>query len=347
MHASRNVTFLRTFTLQATLLLALLLSGPAQANVETAEVFDDQPLGEDLVLPEWFKVSFLDLQEDLREAIERGKQGIILYFGQKRCAYCKAHLENNWGQKDILAYTLKHFDVIHINIRGQREVIGMDGNSYTEKEFAIAYETNFTPSLVFFNKDSDMVLRLLGYRPPYQFRAALEYVADAHYRQEPFSDYMARAEEAFSFGKDTLNTHEAFLTPPYALDRSHFPAERPLLVAFERRNCHACDVLHAGPFSDPRINELLQQFDVVQLDMRGTTPVLTPNGQKISARQWAEQLQLDYAPTLILFDEKGREIIRIDSVVWFYRLQNVLNYVSSKGYREFPTFQAWRQHHQQ
>jgi thioredoxin-related protein len=347
MHASRIMTFLQAVTLQVILLLVPLVSSATPATIDTAEVFDDQPLNDDLIMPEWFKVSFLDLQEDLSEAVEQGKQGLIVYFGQKRCAYCKAHLENNWGQKDILAYTQKHFDVIHINIRGHKEVAGMDGNSYTEKEFAIKYETNFTPSLVFFNMDGDMVLRQRGYRPPYQFRAALEYVADAHYRQEPFPDYMARAEEAFSFGKDTLNAHESFLAPPYVLDRSHFTAERPLLVAFERRNCHACDVLHAEPLSDPRINQLLQKLDVVQLDIRAATPVLTPSGQKITAQQWADQLQLDYAPTLIFFDEKGREIIRIDSVVWFYRLQNVLNYVISKGYRQFPTFQAWRQHHQQ
>ncbi|MDH3948250.1 MAG: thioredoxin fold domain-containing protein [Gammaproteobacteria bacterium] len=347
MHASRNMTFLRLLIIQLILLLAPVYCAPAFATVTTEDVFDDQPLSDDLIMPDWFKVSFLDLQEDLDEAVGNGKQGLIVYFGQKRCAYCKAHLENNWGQKDILAYTQKHFDVIHINILGQKEVTGMDGNDYTEKEFAIKYETNFTPSLAFFNRDGKLVLRLRGYRPPYQFRAALEYVADAHYHQEPFGEYMARAEEAFSFGKDALNVHDAFLPPPYALDRSRFPADRPLLVAFERRNCHACDVLHAEPLSDPRINQLLQQLDVVQLDMRGDTPVLTPGGQKITARQWAEQLQLDYAPTLILFDERGKEIIRIDSVVWFYRLQNVLKYVNNKGYRQFPTFQAWRQHHQE
>lgn len=347
MHVRHNMTLFRPLIIQLALLLALVCSGPAMASLDSENVFDDQPLDDDLVMPDWFKVSFLDLQEDLDEAMANGKQGLIVYFGQKRCAYCKAHLENNWGKKDILTYTRKHFDVIHINIRGQKDVTGMDGNSYTEKEFAIKYETNFTPSLAFFNRDGKLVLRLRGYRPPYQFRAALEYVADAHYRQEPFDLYMARAEEAFSFGKDALNAHDAFLPPPYALDRSRFPADRPLLVAFERRNCHACDVLHAGPLSDPRINQLLQQLDVIQLDMQADTPILTPGGQKLTARQWTEQLQLDYAPTLMLFDERGREIIRIDSVVWFYRLQNVLNYVNSKGYRQFPTFQAWRQHHQQ
>ena len=347
MHANRYMTVSRPIFIQLVLLLSLLYCVAAHANIDAEIAFDDQPLSDDLIMPDWFKVSFLDLQEDLDEAVENGKQGLIVYFGQKRCAYCKAHLENNWGQKDILAYTQKHFDVIHINIRGQKEVTGMDGNNYTEKEFAIKYETNFTPSLAFFNRDGKLVLRLRGYRPPYQFRAALEFVADAHYRQEPFDKYMARAEQAFNFGKDALNVHDAFLPPPYALDRSRFPADRPLLVVFERPNCHACDVLHAGPLSDPRINQLLQQLDVVQLDMRTETPVLTPTGQKITARQWAEQLHLDYSPTLILFDERGKEIIRIDSVVWFYRLQNVLNYVISKGYRQFPTFQAWRQHHQQ
>ena len=347
MHVSPNKTFFRSITIQLFLLLLAVCCGPAFASINTGDVFDDQPLSDDLIMPDWFKVSFLDLQEDLNEAVENGKQGLIVYFGQKRCAYCKAHLENNWGQKDILAYTQKHFDVIHINIRGQKEVTGMDGNTYTEKEFAIKYETNFTPALAFFNRDGKLVLRLRGYRPPYQFRAALEYVADTHYHQEPLDEYMARAEQACGFGKESLNVHDAFLPPPYALDRSRFPANRPLLVAFERHICHACDVLHAGPLSDPRINQLLQQLDIIQLDMRADTPVLTPGGQKITARQWAEQLQLDYAPTLIFFDERGKEIIRIDSVVWFYRLQNVLNYVIGKGYRQFPTFQTWRQHHQQ
>ena len=61
------------------------------------------------------------------------------------------------------------------------------------------------------------------------------------------------------------------------------------------------------------------------------------------ARKWAEQLGLFYTPTLIFFDQDGREIIRVDSVVQFYRLRNVLDYILSGGYREYATFQRWRQ----
>jgi hypothetical protein len=95
--------------------------------------FDDQPLKEDIVHPQWFKVSFLELQDDLIEARKSKKRGLIIYFGQKRCPYCKARLENNWGRKDILAYTLENFDVIGINVRVQKQLTGFDGKEYTEK----------------------------------------------------------------------------------------------------------------------------------------------------------------------------------------------------------------------
>ena len=306
-------------------------------------VFDDQPLIDEIVLPDWFKVSFLELQEDIQEAAENNKRGLIVYFGQKNCAYCKAQLENNWGRKDILNYTLNNFDVIAINVQGQKAVTGLDSKTYTEKSYAIAQNTNFTPSLVFYDLKGKEVLRLRGYRPPYQFQAALEYVADGHYKKEPFNIYLARAEAAYSFGDDNLNEHESFLPAPHILDRRHFAAERPLLVTFERRRCHACDILHAGPLADPRIHQLLDKLDVVQLDMDAESPVITPGGKKLFSRQWATQLQLDYSPTLIFFDLKGNEIIRIDSVVWFYRLQNVLQYITSGDYVQQPNFQVWRQ----
>ncbi|WP_419599962.1 thioredoxin family protein [Thiolapillus sp.] len=133
-----------------------------------------------------------------------------------------------------------------------------------------------------------------------------------------------------------------FLPPPYHLDRSKFPGERPLAVFFEQGNCHACDIMHTQLLRQPAIQELFDAFDSVQLNMRGNEPVITPDGRKLSAREWANSLGVFYAPTLIFFDENGKEIIRVDSVVHFFRLRNVLNYVLSKGYLSHPSFQLWR-----
>jgi thioredoxin-related protein len=124
------------------LLIALPVIATHAAEQTDEFAFDDKPLEEPIVHPEWFKLSFLELFDDLQDAIHGGKRGIILYFGQNDCAYCRAHLKNNWGRDDIRTYTQKHFDVIAIDVRGDRPVTDLDGLVYSEKKFAVKYKTN-------------------------------------------------------------------------------------------------------------------------------------------------------------------------------------------------------------
>ncbi|MGB5652124.1 MAG: thioredoxin, partial [Sedimenticolaceae bacterium] len=73
-------------------------------------------------------------------------------------------------------------------------------------------------------------------------------------------------------------------------------------------------------------------------------PVIKPDGSPGTAREWAEELGIFYAPSIVFFDEHGKEIIRVDSVVRFFRLRNVLNYVLSRGYLTEPNFLRWSSH---
>ncbi len=304
--------------------------------------FDDSPVLPEIVYPEWFKKSFLELPEDISEALSNGKKGIIVYFGQKHCAYCKMLIDKDFGQKDIETYTRKNFDVIAINIWGSNEVITPDGQTMTEREYAIREHANFTPTLIYYDAQGKKLLMLRGYYPPYKFRAAMEYVVEGYYREEPFRNYMMRANPPPRFEVSDMNHEDFFMSPPYALDRSRFKAQEPLLVFFEQPDCYACDVLHSEPLEFPATRKLLEKFDVVQLDMNSDTPVITPDGQHLTARQWAEQLKLFYAPTLIAFDENGREIIRIDSVAHVYRLNSVLEFIATRTYQHIPNFMDWR-----
>ena len=160
------MSVIKSFVLFMVFALAFSSSCLADWQQESADSlqFDDYPLREDLETPDWFKLSFLDLQDSLDEALSEGKKGLIIYFGRKDCAYCKAQLEINWGKKDILDYTQEHFDVIAIDVRGQRTVTDFDGKTYTEKEFAARMRTDFTPSLLFYESKGRLALRLPGYR---------------------------------------------------------------------------------------------------------------------------------------------------------------------------------------
>ena len=306
------------------------------------DTFEDTPLAEPLSNPPWFKLTFLDLSEDLEDAVHDGKRGLMIYFGQKYCSYCKQLLEGNFGKLDILAYTQKNFDVIGIDIHGQREVTALNGSAWNERSFSVNQNVNFTPTLIFLDKDRREALRLSGFYPPYKFRAALEYVAAGYYLKENFRTYLARADVPLVFDAGDMNYEDFFSPAPYSLDRSRWPGERPLVVFFEQGDCHACDVLHTGPLRQDDISRYFSDLEVVQLDMWSNTPVLTPAGEKTTAKQWADRLGLFYTPTLIFFDERGKEILRLDSVLQFYRLRNVLDYVTSGAYRHYATFQQWR-----
>jgi thioredoxin-related protein len=313
------------------------------AEADNFPEFEDKPLEEPLTHPDWFKLSFLDLREDLQEVRDTGKQGLIVYFGQKYCAYCRQFLERDLAKEDIRAYMQEHFDIIGIDIHGHRMMTDFGGVVMEEASFAGREKTNFTPSVVFYARDGEEALRLRGYYPPYRFRAALEYVADGHYRNEAFREYLARADVPLVFEEGDLSEESFFMRGPYMLDRSRIRGERPLVVVFEQGNCHACDVLHTGPLQDPEIRRRIERLEVVQLSYWSDTPVITPSGERLTANKWAERLGLFYTPTLIFFDLDGSEIIRVDSVVKFYRLKNVLDYIMEGGYREYPTFQRWRE----
>lgn len=327
------------------LALGLAWGGPVAAGTsdrELAPALDDRPLAAPLEHPDWFKRSFLDLRADLAEAVRADKAGLIVYFHQAHCPYCEALLSVNFGNPDILAYTRRHFDLVPVDIWGIETVTDVQGRVLDERGLALREDTNFTPSMLFYDRDGRLALRLRGYYPPYRFRAALKYVVEGYYRQESFAAYLQRADPPPKFDLGDLNDEDFFASPPYALDRRSFPADRPLVVFFEQGDCHACDILHSGPLQAEDVQAAMLGIEAVQLDMWSATPVLTPDGHRETARQWAGRLGLHYAPALVFFDERGREIIRIDSVVGLYRLRNILSYVVSGAYREYPDYLRWR-----
>lgn len=306
--------------------------------------FDDAPLLREIEHPRWFKESFLDLRDDLAEAAAEGKQGIALYFGQKNCAYCKALMEINLTKPDIVDYVRENYEIIPIDIWGSRVLTLFDGSEITESELAARENTNFTPSLIFYDEQGNVAFKMRGYYKPYRFRAVMQYIVEDFYKQESFREYLERADPPPRFAEEDLNEHEQILKGPIVLDRRAAASNKPLAVIFEQRHCHACDQLHSEPLNNEITKQWLKGFELRQLDAWSDTPVITPDGQRLSAREWAERLGIHYMPTTVFFDQRGGEILRIDSVVKLYRMRSMLSFILTDGYKNFKTFQHWRRY---
>jgi len=286
--------------------------------------------------PAWFVNSFLDIREDVSEAAAAGKR-VLLYFYQDGCPYCKKLLDINLALKDTETRMRENFAVIAINIWGDREVTGFSGELTTEKAFAKSLRVMFTPTLLFLDEAGKVVLRVNGYYPPHKFNAALDYAASHDGRDPDFRTWYAAAAPEPASG--VLHRDPAWLSP--AADLAKRSGGRPLLVMFEQLDCAPCDELHLDILQRPESREQLARFDVVLLDMWSQEPVARPDGKTGSVVEWARELNLQYAPSLVFFDASGAEVFRTEAWLRSFHIQSAMDYVASGGYLEQPDFQRY------
>jgi len=286
--------------------------------------------------PDWFKVSFLDLYEDIAEAKENGKR-LMIYYYQDGCPYCKILLEDNFGQRDIAEKTQEYFDVVAINLWGDQEVIVGD-ETYTEKQFAEALKVQYTPTLLFFDENNKIVFRANGYYPPEKFDALLDYIGTRQEKTISYQDYMASVSPQPSSGKLHDDINSAVSTTDFSKSLSK---DKPLLVMFEQKKCASCDELHGDIMKRKESTELLSRFRVAVVDMWSDRQITTPGGENMKMRDWVKKLDVKYAPSLVFFDETGAEVFRTDAYLRAFHIQSVMDYVSSKAYLEQPNLQRY------
>ena len=283
--------------------------------------------------PAWFKVSFLDLFEDIEDAANNNKRLMVYYF-QDGCPYCKILLEENFSQREIAEKTQKYFDVVAINLWGDRDV-SVGDKHYTEKQFAEALKVQYTPTILFFDENNKIVFRANGYYPPEKFSALLDYIGNKQESSISYQDYMEKVNPQPATGR----LHDDINSVLSIDDLSK--TDKPLLVMFEQKQCSPCDELHLDIAKRKESVELLSRFNVAVLDMWSDRVVTIPSGKKMKIRDWARKLDVKYAPSLLFFDESGEEVFRSDAYLKAFHTQTVMDYVASGAYKTQSNFQRY------
>ena len=319
-----------------------LISTACSENTPTGDGHASKPTmgafkgGKPTVYPDWFKESFLEFADDVAEAADEGKR-IMIVFHQDSCPYCNALIEDNFSEPAINALTQKKFDVVALNMWGDREIVTVDGKPIIEKDFALALKVQYTPTILFLNEQGKIALRLNGYLPPQTFKQALDFIADHKEGEGSFRDYVKANALTHTAGKELR--HEDFFIPlPADLSTQ---SDKPLAIFFEQGDCEQCDYLHNTALKDKVTRKLIDQFICVQLDMWGDQKITTPDGQTLSASEWAKQLDVNYAPSVVLFNQDGKEVIRTEAAFKTFHTQSIFDYVLSGSYRTEPSFQRY------
>ncbi len=173
---------------------AACLALPRMARATELKLNDDG-----LYTRPWFLESLLDLNDDLKEATDKGKR-LVVMWELKGCPYCKKIHEVNLADPAIEGFIKDRFEVLQLNIIGAREVTDFDGQRLPEKDFAKKYGVRYTPTFQFFPEKADglskkkpaerEVARWQGYMEPKPFLAMFRFVADKAYETSTLGEFL-------------------------------------------------------------------------------------------------------------------------------------------------------------
>ncbi len=298
--------------------------------------------------PEWFKDSFLDLSEELQEASDNKRQ-VILYFHQDGCPYCKKLLDDNFTDKKIVDKMSQHFNLIEINMWGDKTVTLFSGKEISEKEFARQMNIMFTPTLVILDSQGKSQFRMNGYYAPDKFLAALNYVLLKSSKPESkmvaFNTFFKQQKAQ----QDKPKTVSKIITEKFIYkgkDLSAFikKSKKPVMILFEQANCAECIELHGDIFRRMPVYKQLRQYNIAQIDINSEADVTGPDGRVMSQKQLATDLNIQYTPSILFFEPGNiKPVFRSEAYLKNFHVQTLFDYILSKAYKTEPEFQRFVQ----
>ncbi|WP_072680965.1 thioredoxin fold domain-containing protein [Arcobacter sp. LA11] len=293
--------------------------------------------GKDTTMPSWFINSFLDFSEDIEDLSSQNKR-FILFAHQDSCPYCHLFVTKNLSDKKTKEKLSKYFGITDINIFGNREVVTTKGNEYTEKEFALKEKIQFTPTLIFFDEEGKQILRLNGYINTEKFNLALDYIKDKKENTLTYKEYLTQNNEDKQASSKLIEESDLFKKSKNFMRTKD---SKKMAIFFESKNCKDCEMLHNKLLKDETTRNLLKKIDLFQVDMNSSKSIVNPQKIITKIKDWTKELNIVNTPTIIFFDEKANEIMRIEAIFKNFHFQSIVDYVVSNEYKKEKEFQRY------
>jgi thioredoxin-related protein len=153
----------------------------------------------------FFAQSFGDLPDELEDARKSGKTGLLLYFEQDGCPYCRRLMQTVFNQRNVQDWYGENFVSIAVDIRGDVELRDVDGITLPSKVFAEHRKIKLTPVISFLDLNGTEIFRKSGMvANPYEFLLMGRYITEGRYTDTVFADFLA--EKGYTTSGEILHT---------------------------------------------------------------------------------------------------------------------------------------------
>jgi len=253
----------------------------------------------------FFSQTFGDLPEELDQARRDGKVGMILFFEQDGCPYCRRMMQTVFNQRVVQDWFMERFVSFEIDIRGDVEIRDFDNVTLPSKVFAAQRRVDSTPVISFIDLQGTEVFRWSrAVSSPDAMLLMGRYVAEGRYTDMNWDDY-ARGRQVSPVEAPQIPHVGNLKNEGEIAARQH----KIMLVAVTREGCVYCarlrrEVLRpmivSGEYSDRvLIREMVMEPPVEMVDF---------SGESTTSSGIANRYGVSIAPTVLFLDGSGRTL---------------------------------------
>ena len=139
----------------------------------------------------FFNETWGDFKEELDNARQQDKKGILIFFEMDECPFCHYMKMNVLNQPEVQAFYRENFLNFTVDIEGDVEITNMQGKVIKQKDFAFRENrVRATPVIAFFDLEGNRIFRHTGKTSGVEeFLLMGKYVANGSYKETSFTRY--------------------------------------------------------------------------------------------------------------------------------------------------------------
>lgn len=139
----------------------------------------------------FFNETWGDFKEELENARQQQKKGILIFFEMDECPFCHYMKMNVLNQPEVQAFYRDNFLNFSVDIEGDIEITNMQGKVTKQKDFAFRENrVRATPVFAFFDLEGKRIFRHTGKTSGVEeFLLMGQYVANGSYKETSFTRY--------------------------------------------------------------------------------------------------------------------------------------------------------------
>ena len=139
----------------------------------------------------FFNETWGDFKEELENAKQQGKKGVVIFFEMDECPFCHYMKKNVLNQQVVQKFYRNNFLIFSVDIEGDLEIVTFNGKTMKQKDFSFKVNrVRATPVFAFYNLEGKRIFRYTGKTAGVdEFLLMGEFVKNKKYNKTSFTRY--------------------------------------------------------------------------------------------------------------------------------------------------------------